>query len=373
MMWGRYTEHEARAFALVRSGIVAVDSIAPDGFYGIKHSPKQTLVDWVDGADVLHFHDDSYPGRLEAMTGVRTAGKIIVYHAHIGNIPARYWPCGNKDGKFPWRDDVAHVSITNGYGYMFDEHEKQSQGRCRWGRLPDILDIHHPTYHPSRYKRPSLNAKKLIIGYTYSNCREGGRVNAKRPHGHSRLVSNIPAVDYRTCSGRPFEEAMELKRSVHVVLEEVFTPYLHLSALEGAILGKCVVTNFDKRTMEDVNSALGAPAGEWPFVHATDQTLPRVIAELRDDRNRVREAGERGRAWMLRYYRPEILLEVYAEFYRSIGRGERRRLAPGYVARGSRHSRPATVGTKVVPADNPDITPFARSTRSPDQATGGCV
>lgn len=312
--WGRYTEHEGRAFAINRGGgWLFQEPLNPQGFYCARGEPKAPLLDWVTTCDVLHCHDDSYPSQLVERYGINLKGKTLIYQAHIGNIPERYW--GHGRGRYGWMPQVKHAAITNGYGHLFDDHEKSWQGKRSWGRLPDILDLDHPTYAADPSLKPDLHAPRLRVCYTYSNNREDGKINAKRPKGHRRIVDTVPGIQFQMMHGRPFEEAMAAKKAAHVVLEECFTKYLHLSALEGAGLGACVVTKFDKTTIEETSRAVGAPAEEWPFVYADERTLPKVLARLRDNRELVKEAGERARRWMHRYYTAPKLIAKYLEFY----------------------------------------------------------
>lgn len=324
--WGRYTEHQGRAFCLGRDGGWQFqEPLNPYGFYCVRGAPKAPFNEWIEQCDVLHFHDDSYPTRLEARHQADLRGKTLVYHAHIGNIPMRFWSPDKhpRNHKFPWMQDVRHAAITNGYGHLFDEHQERSGGKYVWGRLPDVLDLEHPTYQPlpvnTHVDSGRADDGRLRVVYTYSNAVESGKINAKRPKAHARLASSVKGVEYVSCCNRPFEEAMDLKRSADVVLEEVFTPYLHLSALEGAAVGKCVVTKFNESTMRELNSVVGASADEWPFMYADENTLPDVLAHLRGNPDLVAAWGVRARRWMEKYYGAGKLLKIYERFY---GRGD---------------------------------------------------
>jgi hypothetical protein len=272
------------------------------------------LINWVKNADVLHFHDDSYPTGLQKyLPRVDLKGKILVYQAHIGSIPDRYFH-RPRTPRYVWNKNMAHAAITNGYGHIFDEDEKISNGSRKWGRLPDILELDHPTYAPDPSIRAPLDGP-LDVVYTYSNSVEDGKINAKRPKAHGRLASKIPGVRFTMVCNKPFGIAMALKKRAHVVLEEVFSPYLHLSALEGAAVGAMVMTNFNKATIHETSSAIGAPASEWPFFLCTERNLRAKLEHIRDNRELVTEWGDRARAWATSYYTAPRLLKKYLEFY----------------------------------------------------------
>jgi len=290
----------------------------PAGYYCARGNPKEWVRARIQDASVIHCHDDCYPYRIEQRLKVKLDDKVLVYHAHIGNIPERYF---FNNRRFHWDERVKHVCITNGYGRLFDEDETQHRkGRAlhKWGRLPDILDLNHPSYRPWPVLRePYRKGEKLRVIFTYSNNREGDKINAKRPLAHRRLFHRIHGIDFITMAGKPFEEAQALKRTAHVVLEECFTPFLHLSALEGAALGAMILTNFDDYTKRELCTAVGSPVGEFPFYKCTDKTLRAILCKLRDNPDIVNEWGEKAQRWMFKYYRPEQLLERYIGFYTS--------------------------------------------------------
>ncbi len=311
--WGRYTEHEGRAFVTRRSGGIQYnETLNPYGYQCIMKGEKESPVEWLRSSDVIHFHDDAYTismGRW--LRNNELDKKILVYQAHLGSIPVNYF----QSHKFPTDKRVRLAGITNGYGHFFDEDEKVSGGKRKWGRLPDILDLNHPVFVPQPSLRPAFGAGRLRVVYTYSNNREGGKLNAKRPVAHKRLLKGIPGVTVAYIHKKPFEESMAAKKAAHVVIEECFTPYLHLSALEGAAVGAMVLTNFDHRTMRETSDAVGAPIDEWPFWKVDENNLRKTIELVRDDPKIIVEWGEKGRTWMRKYYSPEALLKKYLEFY----------------------------------------------------------
>ncbi|UCG53531.1 MAG: hypothetical protein JSW58_08235 [Candidatus Latescibacterota bacterium] len=155
----------------------------------------------------------------------------------------------------------------------------------------------------------------MRVVYTYSNQREGEKINAKRPRAHQRIVQRVRGIDFEMCYGESFEYSMSLKKSAHVVLEEVFSPFLHLSALEGALVGAMVLTKFDSYTKREVSRYLGAPEREWPFYYVTEKTLGKELERLRHEPEEVADWGRRGQEWMAKYHDPKRTLGKFLEFY----------------------------------------------------------
>lgn len=295
--WGRYTEHSGECACLRRAGgWQCREPLNPAGIF-YAQGKRGKLRGMVDRADVVHCHDDCYPTAV-----CNPKNKRAVYHAHIGDIPQRFF----KRQVFKFNPHVRHAVITNGYGRHFDKH---------WGRLPDVLDLDHPVYSP--LEGYDKRGRPLRVVFTYSNRHERGRkINAKCPKATLALVKGMPGVQLRWVHGKPFEVSMAEKQRAHVVLDEVFSPYTHLASLEGAAVGACVLTSYDDATVAELCDYVGAPRESYPFLRVEPSKLRATIARLRDEPEEAIGRGRAAREWMLRYYHQRALLARYLEFYR---------------------------------------------------------
>lgn len=303
--WARYTEHEGACVCINRPGGPGLRR-EPLNPYGMLYSSghRDRLIDLIHKADVIHCHDDGYPTRLS-----KDPRKVLVYQAHIGDIPVRLF----RANRVKYFAPVKHACITNGYGRHFDKEAQRS--KVPWGRLADVIDIEHPLYRPNYSSRTN---ERLRVVFTYSNTRApGSKINAKCPDHTRALVQGVKGVEFHWVTGVSFEESMAVKQAAHVVLDEVFSPYTHLSALEGAAVGACVLTSYDDYTVAELCDYVGAPHESYPFVRVTPQTLAAKIEELREDPQKAVEQGLKARAWIERYYHPRDLLRKYLEFYRA--------------------------------------------------------
>jgi hypothetical protein len=248
---------------------------------------------------------------IESRFRIDLSGKKMIYHAHIGSVIERFF----NRFVFDWDKRVKHACITNGYGHLFDDDEKVRHKKPRkWHRLPDILDLNHPVFLPPKRTKSFWDEKPLRVVYTFSNLKEGGKINAKRPTAHQEMLRGLHGVKYIPVSDMPFGSAMAIKKTAHVVLDEVYSPYVHLSTLEGAAIGACVVTRFNDYTRDDLNGFLGI-TGELPFISTNPKLFRGAIETLRDDRKLLRNVAEHGREWMLKNYGTENLLRRYLELY----------------------------------------------------------
>lgn len=312
-LWGRYTKHESTAIAVCRGSPGNVgwhfqEPINPYGFLCARRLPKGGIKDILRKADVIHCHDDIYPPMLLEKYHIPRKGKVLIYHAHIGDIPIRYF----RSNVFLWDEDVKHCCITNGYGHLFDEYVNWEK-KSHWFRLPDVIDIHHPVFWR---RSDSFRMKgRLHAVFTVSNCREGNKINAKKPRAHRKIFDRIPGVSLRLVRNVSFEESVAEKRVADIVIEEIFSPYLHLSALEGAAVGTPVVTNWTKETEEEVCGSLGI-AEPLPFIRVDEDTIVRTLSKIVRSRKHLASAGEKQYQWMRKWYDPERLLGLYESLYR---------------------------------------------------------
>lgn len=305
--WGRYTEHNGMGLCTNRPGGPGQfrEPLNPQGVFYCR-GYKEELAELCERADVIHCHDDIYPTKLPNWESC----KALVYHAHIGDIPQRIF----RTRRVKYHHRVKHACITNGYGRHFDKEAKRSG--VPWGRLPDIMDLDHPVYCPDWEARKRND--KFTVVFTYSNNHEPGRkINAKGPVAHKNILEPLKrqGVDVRLITKVKFEQSMAEKARAHIVLDEIFSPYTHLSALEGAAAGACVMTNYDAYTRDDLCNAVGAPVDSYPFVKVTPKTIVDKILYYRDHREEADQIGRAGRAWLEKYYGQRKLLQQYLEFY----------------------------------------------------------
>lgn len=320
-MWGRYTPHEGRAVAIDRPGGPGAHAefLNPYGLLCAgkgKHAAElKALFEW---ADVVHCHDDAHPVQWLPKVARK---KALVYQAHIGDVPERFFSPRRK--VFEYLPEVGHACITNGYGRFFDEAEKEgAKRRAIWWRLADPVDIWHPVLMPC----PELRPRGMFrVSFAYSNLRERGeKVNAKCPKATRALLEKIPGVEVRYSYRQPFDECLAERKAAHVVVDDVFSPFTHLGALEGASVATCVLTLFDDYTVRELCEFVGAPVGSYPFLNVDAKGLRAKIEHLRDHPAEAVEAGRAARAWMEKYYDPRTILGRYEEFYSAVGSGAHR-------------------------------------------------
>jgi len=102
-----------------------------------------------------------------------------------------------------------------------------------------------------------------------------------------KTVAAERAVEVVLIEGVPYEENLKLKRSAHILVDDVVTGNWHRTSLEGACFA-CAVLN-----------AARQQGAAWPWVHATLASLRAKLLQLIDDRPLLIRVQEMTRAWIL--------------------------------------------------------------------------
>jgi hypothetical protein len=118
--------------------------------------------------------------------------------------------------------------------------------------------------------------------------------------------------------GRPREEVLEACADADLVVDQLLVGWYGGFAVEAMALGIPVVAYLDPRQVELV------PAGmrrDLPILGATPDSLEDVLGRLLSARSRLREAGERSRAYVRRWHDPEAIARRMLRLYEDPGLG----------------------------------------------------
>jgi len=140
----------------------------------------------------------------------------------------------------------------------------------------------------------------------------------------ARIAKGTPAVlraietlrgecqfDFQLVSGLPYAQAQQIVRDADIFLDQFVLGDFGMASLEALALGKPVVC-YLKPTLRALYPS------DLPIIHATQDTLPDVLRELIASPGLRREIGERGRAYMERYYSVAALTAELTDLYRTV-------------------------------------------------------
>jgi hypothetical protein len=117
----------------------------------------------------------------------------------------------------------------------------------------------------------------------------------------------------RVVTGLPLKEVLALKRASRIVVDDLVTGSYHLTGLEGAAQGKCVLSFLDERSLMLLRRFSGSP--EHPFLNVRLEDAEDVLSELLASPDLVQTTGQHARDWLERHWREERMVLHYEEAY----------------------------------------------------------
>ena len=220
--------------------------------------------------------------------------------------------------------DVWHINnylmrelppLRNGQPVLAQFHSLPRLGN--WEMLWKYASIRQPL-HEKEYKIPGLpnlidpdeyypqrRTGKVKIAFAPTTRLPVGQPNSKGYHEVRAVLNQVAGerdVEIVWIEGRPYEENLRMKRTAHILIDDVVTGNWHRTSLEGCCFG-CAVMNATTRL---------------PFVYATLATLKDRLLWLIDDPVTMRDFQERARMWVLKNWHPIDLSKEYENAYKAI-------------------------------------------------------
>ena len=178
-----------------------------------------------------------------------------------------------------------------------------------WHVVPNPVPIWEPDYSPGE------KSKKLSVCYTPSSKHE------RYPEGHrlywhgkgydtTMRVLGVLEKRYGLClevireKQISHRQSLAMKRRAHIVIDECVTGSYHRNSLEGLATG-CVVINAvgDLPGVEKAFEKCAGPGGSSPFVHASLESLERVLCGLIESgKETLLRSGAENRRWMEQHW-----------------------------------------------------------------------
>ena len=109
----------------------------------------------------------------------------------------------------------------------------------------------------------------------------------------------------------PHKEALELKSTCHIFIDQLGELGYGLSGLESLAMGVPTVVELLPDHEEFI--------GEHPFITANSDTLAGVLRELIKDEPRRRELAQIGPQWVAEFHSPARTVDIIHERYHGLG------------------------------------------------------
>ena len=182
-------------------------------------------------------------------------------------------------GVIPEIDEIADLNVTVEFDHLFFH--------------PDIHHVFFP-FDVSRFHVREVESRGVLrIGHAPTNRAAKG---SDRILAELKRLQQYHAVEIVLIENLPYEEALALKATCDIFVDQIGDLGYGINALEALAMGIPVATSLVRGFAEHYP--------DHPFIEVTAQTLAAQLQPLLSDPKLRRRIGLRGRKWVARYHNP---------------------------------------------------------------------
>lgn len=258
---------------------------------------REELLEWLDWADCLHFHNRWKRQEIFKFLGILPPKKPSVIQIHSPRESENF------------REEVdSGIPIA-----VIAQIHPRFWAKEMTFLTPNIVDIEDPVY---KRDMPPMRTKP-VFSYAPSNTNGKGLDDKSYSDvgGILKRMKLAGDIYYQLITSKPHGKVMELKRGADIGLDEVATGSYHLSSLEYLSLGVPCFANVDKLTGEAVMKVTGCTT--LPWIKANKDNFESILRRIIKEKS-WQELGQRSREWMEIYWKPQLLVQHYQEMYQSL-------------------------------------------------------
>lgn len=128
-----------------------------------------------------------------------------------------------------------------------------------------------------------------------------------------RRISRRTGCTYKIMSGRPLQQALEMKRRSRIVVDDLVTGSYHLTGLEGLAQGKAVLSFLDERSLRLLRYISGSD--HCPFINVRLEDAEEVLNWLLEHPEECKKIGNASHSWIMNYWNEEKLIQHFVKAY----------------------------------------------------------
>lgn len=195
--------------------------------------------------------------------------------------------------------------VTALYEYHLSAQRIFPAERIAYGGLPIDVD----SIRPQVFDRP----EKVRIFLGRDNRRKLQKGSDLLETAARRVVERYPGkAEIVIVENRPRKEYMELMRSCHVLLDQIYSYTPATMALEGMASGLTAVTGAEPEFYDFIGEKENFPIVNAPL---EPEALERCIGDIVTHPELLRERSVRGREFVEKHHRPVVVAERFLSFW----------------------------------------------------------
>ena len=304
------TKHEARLIDLKRYG---AEDFGQDVVFS---EEKDRAVELANDADIIHLHNYLYyDSRQFAPINFRELmlkGKLFVRQYHSNpKLLARVM--GITETELLAQDIP---------GLVVAQFQERKYPHCMV--VPNIIPENDPLYTPSEAD-PKFD---IFFGPTLTIGAWDARWNTKGMPEAEEIIADVcrkNRAKYKLMHKISLEQALTVKKSSRIVVDEMVTGSYHISGLEGLSQGKPVLSYLDDRARWIMGHFSGTDYS--PFISVRLEDAYTVLDYLLTHPDEASEIGRESRMFVENHWSQKSLIKHFQEVYEKLAND------PGLICR----------------------------------------
>jgi hypothetical protein len=134
-----------------------------------------------------------------------------------------------------------------------------------------------------------------------------------------KLKKNYPkSFDYFLIEGQSYENCLKIKSQSHIVIDDINSGNYNQGGFEGLALGRVVIGNVSEANQKLFEAFYGTTV---PYVNITNkQELLEYLENniTQNNLNQIIHQGKQNRAWMEKFWNPELLIKERCLLYERV-------------------------------------------------------
>ncbi len=274
----------------------------------IFQASKDEIVDEINKADILHIHQVTPFQKKEIGPAADRFGK---WNEILSKKP---WILHNHGGAFLINPPKFMKDIENYNPHLFlcSPLNKILFNNATW--LQNIIPLNESLYMPVQRNFDKTLKIAHKIWFESTKMYKGTDVLIEVC---DLLKKDGFDIDFKVYSNMNIDICLRKSAEDHICIDNLTQGFIGMSGWESLAKGQVVIARLDPIVVKAYKELCGNV--KLPIINVTGMDeLAKVIRELHDDRDKLKELCDYSRKWMEQYYNEDLIVKKYIEKYEEI-------------------------------------------------------
>jgi len=266
----------------------------------------QKAIELFNKADIIHFHhyidldtDEFHPVNFRKL---KDNGTVLLRHYRTN--PSFTAKSAKVDIKNIFDNSIPTIVVGQYMERFYPEARV----------VPNIIPENDPLYVPN-----DGISRGIFFAPTFKHSAWMERWETKAAPELKMTLEHLKKyknAKINTFNFKPLKDALKIKQSSEIVIDDLITGSYHISSLEGLSMGKPVLSYLDERTKFVLNELSGS--NECPLINVRFEDAYEILSFLLDNKNISKEIGKKSREWFEKHWSEKILVNHYIKIYEDL-------------------------------------------------------